>query len=286
MNYMKKNLLKGMMFSAFAMLSMSAFAQTTVTIQPTADTWIRLNNKTNQAAAVNMELQTYTNEADASKSQSMLGLMSFEIPADALADDVTITKASLRLVAKRVKGDRMVNVYKYTAFEENTVYGTEADNVAASMVDDNLLTTFKAEGKAGADITTDEIVNTAFTNIAKWTTNVDMTDALKGLSDGKLNILLAKQKDEAKSTQIFTKDAKDFENTKNTDTPIAFAAADLVPQLTIVYTKKETTGVENVEVTVAADKDAHVYNLQGVRMNAENLPAGIYIKGGKKFVVK
>lgn len=53
-----------------------------------------------------------------------------------------------------------------------------------------------------------------------------------------------------------------------------------------VYTKKETTGVEHVEVSVATDKDAHVYNLQGVRMNAENLPAGIYIKGGKNFVVK
>ena len=44
---MKKNLLTGMMFAAFAMLGMSAFAQTTVAVQPTADTWIRLNHKTN-----------------------------------------------------------------------------------------------------------------------------------------------------------------------------------------------------------------------------------------------
>lgn len=281
---MKKNLLKGMMFSAFAMLSMSAFAQTTVTVQPTADTWIRLNNKTNQAAAVNMELQTYTNEADASKSTSMLGLMSFEIPADALSADVAITKATLRLVSKRVKGDRMVNVYKYTAFEENTVYATEAEKVAASMVDDNLLTTFKAEGKADADITANEIVNSSFTNIAKWTANVDLTEAVKGLSSAKFNILLAKKKDEAKSTQIFTKDAKDFENTKNTDTPIAFAAADLVPQLTIVYENKTTNGITEVKADVVSS-DA-VYNLQGVRKNGKNLPAGIYVKNGKKFAVK
>lgn len=281
---MKKNLLKGMMFAAFAMLGMSAFAQTTVTVQPTADTWIRLNNKTNQSAAVNMELQTYTNEADASKSTKMLGLMSFEIPADALSDDVTITKATLRLVTKRIKGDRMVKVYKYTAFEEKTVYENEAEKVAASMVDENLLTTFKAEGKANADITSNEIVNTSFTNIAKWTTNVDMTEAVKGLSEGNFNILLAKQKDEAKSTQIFTKDAKDFENTKNTETPIAFAAADLVPQLTIVYENKTTSGITEVTADVVSS-DA-VYNLQGVRMNAENLPSGIYIKDGKKFVVK
>lgn len=281
---MKKNLLKGMMFAAFAMLGISAFAQTTVIVQPTADTWIRLNNKTNQAAAINMELQTYTNETDASKSTKILGLMSFEIPAEAMSDDVIITKATLRLVTKRVKGDRMVNVYKYTAFEENTVYGTEADNVAASMVEDNLLTTFKAEGKANADITSNEIVNTSFTNIAKWTTNVDMTEAVKGLADGKFNILLAKQKDEAKSTQIFTKDAKDFENTKNTETPIAFAAADLVPQLTIVYENKTTNGIIVVKADVVSS-DA-VYNLQGVRMNGKNLPAGIYVKNGKKFAVK
>lgn len=281
---MKKNLLKGMMFAAFAMLGMSAFAQTTVTVQPTADTWIRLNNKTNQSAAVNMELQTYTNEADASKSTKMLGLMSFEIPAEALSDDVTITKATLRLVTKRIKGDRMVKVYKYTAFEEKTVYENEAEKVAASMVDENLLTTFKAEGKANADITSNEIVNTSFTNIAKWTTNVDMTEAVKGLADGKFNILLAKQKDEAKSTQIFTKDAKDFENTMNTETPIAFAAADLVPQLTIVYENKTTNGITEVKADVVSSEA--VYNLQGVRMNAENLPSGIYIKDGKKFVVK
>ena len=36
-----------------------------------------------------------------------------------------------------------------------------------------------------------------------------------------------------------------------------------------------------------ADKNAPVYNLQGMKMqNADNLPKGIYIKGGKKFVIK
>ena len=209
--------------------------QVSKVLNPTADTWIRKNNKTNQAAATNMELQSYTNEADASKNVSMLGLMSFDLPEEVSHSNYEVSKASLRLVTKRIKGDRMVNVYKYDVFEENTVYETEAKNVAASMVNNNLLTTFKAEGKANADITTDAIVNTDFTNIAKWTTNVDLTEAVKGLSDAKFNILLAKEKNEAKATQIFTKEAKNFENTKNTDAPIAFAAADLVPQLTVEY---------------------------------------------------
>ena len=32
--------------------------------------------------------------------------------------------------------------------------------------------------------------------------------------------------------------------------------------------------------------DGAIYNLQGVRMNSDNLPKGIYVKNGKKFVVK
>lgn len=32
--------------------------------------------------------------------------------------------------------------------------------------------------------------------------------------------------------------------------------------------------------------DGVIYNLQGVRMNGENLPKGIYVKNGKKFIVK
>ena len=36
-----------------------------------------------------------------------------------------------------------------------------------------------------------------------------------------------------------------------------------------------------------ADKNAPVYSLQGMKMqNTDNLPKGIYVKNGKKFVVK
>lgn len=44
----------------------------------------------------------------------------------------------------------------------------------------------------------------------------------------------------------------------------------------------ETTGI----ATVATDENAPIYNLQGIRMNGKNLPKGIYIQGGKKFMVK
>ena len=44
----------------------------------------------------------------------------------------------------------------------------------------------------------------------------------------------------------------------------------------------ETTGI----ATVVTNEDAPIYNLQGIRMNGKDLPKGIYIQGGKKFMVK
>ncbi|MCR5159907.1 MAG: hypothetical protein K6D37_12400 [Prevotella sp.] len=43
-------------------------------------------------------------------------------------------------------------------------------------------------------------------------------------------------------------------------------------------------GIDEIAATKAADKA--VYNLQGVKMNGKNLPAGLYIVNGKKYVIK
>lgn len=50
--------------------------------------------------------------------------------------------------------------------------------------------------------------------------------------------------------------------------------------------EEPVTGVDSIESVVPAD-DA-IYNLQGIRVdsNVDKLPKGVYIKGGKKFVVK
>ncbi|MDY6277753.1 MAG: hypothetical protein SPL35_04985, partial [Bacteroidales bacterium] len=46
------------------------------------------------------------------------------------------------------------------------------------------------------------------------------------------------------------------------------------------------SGIGAIAVRRAADDEA-VYNLMGVRMpDGKNLPAGIYIRGGKKVVIK
>lgn len=46
----------------------------------------------------------------------------------------------------------------------------------------------------------------------------------------------------------------------------------------------DMSGVMNVEISDGAD--APVFNMQGIRMNPETLPKGIYIRGGRKFIVK
>ena len=48
------------------------------------------------------------------------------------------------------------------------------------------------------------------------------------------------------------------------------------------------TGISDIEMkqNVIENENAPIYNLNGVRMNADNLPKGIYIKNGKKFVIK
>lgn len=60
--------------------------------------------------------------------------------------------------------------------------------------------------------------------------------------------------------------AKEVQDKENTTHGFTIKAADMVPQLTVNYTKKTSTGIEDVTV---ADEDAPVeyYNLQGVRLS-------------------
>lgn len=51
---------------------------------------------------------------------------------------------------------------------------------------------------------------------------------------------------------------------------------------------EETTEIEKVEIVCGNDevRDNKVYTINGVLMNGDNLPAGLYIKNGKKILVK
>ena len=46
-------------------------------------------------------------------------------------------------------------------------------------------------------------------------------------------------------------------------------------------------GIEEVNTgAIVSDHNAPVYNLNGVQMNSNNLPKGVYVKQGKKFIVR
>ena len=60
--------------------------------------------------------------------------------------------------------------------------------------------------------------------------------------------------------------------------------APVVNKSNIVYYELPNTAIESVKAEL--DVNAPVYNIMGQKMNGKNLPAGVYIQNGKKFVIK
>ena len=192
---------------------------------PTADTYVRKGNKDNNASKTTMEIRSSEDRAT-----DFVGLMSFAMPAEVIYSNYAINKATLRLVSERAKGSRTINVYKYTSFEENTIYDNESTNIASARTADNLICSFEAVGQ-DASIAVDALKN-EYKEINAWTNTLDFTDFVKGLDTNTFSILLDKPNNTAQ-TLFFTKDAKDFTNTK--DETLSLSKDDLVPQLTVDY---------------------------------------------------
>ncbi len=250
-------------------------AQKTDVSLPTADTYVRKNNTTKFGSKTTMELKS-------KDDTDFIGMMSFQIPAEAIGADYEITSATLRLVTERTKGSRNFNLYKYVAFDENTTYADEETNLAAARTEDNLIGTYSAKGLGNKSNASDELTE-EFKTVDAWTNEIDLTSYVKTLDTNTVAVLI-EHTNSADQLMFYTKEAEDVTNKK--DASVVFKKEDLVPQLTVVYTKKSGTGVKTIETNVPVAVDNNVYNLQGVRMNGDNLPAGIYIKNGKKFVVK
>ena len=77
-------------------------------------------------------------------------------------------------------------------------------------------------------------------------------------------------------------DGAAFEMTKPSTAYLTVPQSMSVQGFVLNLEEGETTGI----ATVVTNEDAPIYNLQGIRMNGKNLPKGIYIQGGKKFMVK
>ena len=66
-----------------------------------------------------------------------------------------------------------------------------------------------------------------------------------------------------------------------------YRISDALGKVTVYSAKGGATGIKTINANTQNTADAPIYSLNGVRMNSKNnLPKGVYIQGGKKFVVK
>lgn len=231
---MNNFLLRGILGATVCLVTGGAFAQTTVTEDngvkhnvslPTADTYVRADKNDNNGSNTTMEIRSTED-----RKTDFVGLMSFAMPKEVAYSNYVITKATLRLVAERVKSSRKIDVYKYTSFEENTNYKNESTNIASARTADNLICSFEAMGESKSIVS--DALSDKYKDITAWTNNLDLTDYVKDLNSNTFAILLDKPNN-TNQTMFFTKEATDITNKR--DETLSFKKADLVPQLTIDY---------------------------------------------------
>jgi len=245
-----------------------------------ADTYVRMNNTKDHGSETTVEIKTYTDEADASQNQDFVALYSFAIPADALdTANYDLKSATVRLVTERIKAGRTMNVYAYPySYEESTTYETESANVAAARAAGTILT-FDAAGPYNKSMVSDQIDDDKYKTVDGWTNTLDVTEAVKAMGSTTFSIMIESSKNNKNAEKFFTKEATDVTNAK--DATLTFAAADLVPTITIAYEKKSATGISEVKNTTNTAKG--IYTLQGVKVNGTN-QSGIFIINGKKVI--
>ena len=203
---------------------------------PTADTWVRKNSNNNYGGQKTMELKSFGDT-------DFVGLMSFSLPAEVLGSNNEVKSASLRLVTERTKGSRTFSLYKYVDFAENTNYKTEEEKLAAARTEANLIGTYSAKGQGNKSFPLDA-VSDDFKTVDAWTNTIDLTDYVKGLDTNSFAFLI-EHTNSADQLMFYTKETDDVTNAK--DATLVFKKEDLVPQLTVVYTKK----TYNLSVTEA-----------------------------------
>ena len=190
------------------------------------DTWIW--NSSNKDRSSDKAIEICSSKE---KNKYLYGLMSFALPGS----NYTITSAKLRLTTERVKGKSGMNIYGFdNDFEESTDYSKVSDAVTTAL--GNVITSFTVNnGEWNKAVGTDAIA-TDLADVSKWQTTVDLTDYANSLGDTQLNLMLGKNTDEDLSTKFFTKEQGDLTVKLSDGTTTTWAAADLQPQLTLVYT--------------------------------------------------
>lgn len=227
---MNNFLLRGLLSATVCLVAGSAFAQTTetATLGVSNDVTLR-KDAADKTFATNTDLELYTLYTGDAISTDFIGAMSFDIPSK---PGYTIKSATLRLVTERYKGSATLSIYSLgnNAVSDADTYNSQKANVEEARKNGPFITItpMGTHGKAIFDAG-------ASSDIKDWTNNIDLT-LLAQKCSGKLNLLFdnpsAKTKNDV--VRFYSSDAKDMTNTK-VDPNFTFAAADLHPQLTVVY---------------------------------------------------
>lgn len=218
---MKKILLVA---AAAALFSLNAQAQDTNTETSIADTWVRSDREANNGSTNAVELQTINN------TKWFYGLLGFSLPGS----NYTITSAQLRLTTERVKGNAGIIVYGYdNDFAENTTYNKEKSHITGAL--NQQITTFNAKYGVKGKAPDYDKIDVKYKDLSFWQTTVDLTEYANSLGTTRMNIMLGKTRSESSSTKFFTKEATDLTVSLSDGTTTTWAAADLKPQLTLVY---------------------------------------------------
>lgn len=208
----------------------------TVTVTSTADGYVRDNSSQNGTDTY-FPVKKYT--PNGGTNIWMYGYMTFALEEQ---EGYDLQSATLRLTAKRAKGDRYVNIYPLagTTTESVTYSDLEATigNPGTAIISD-----VKMEG-GNFDLTSNSVTE-EYRNLSKWQTTIDLTNHVKSLSTQNFGLLF-----ERKSTatneeiHIFTREAAAFTNNSDeasTTFTSALTADDLRPQLVLVYKKSDNS---------------------------------------------
>lgn len=229
---MNNFLLRGLLSATVCLVAGSAFAQTTetATIGVSNDVTLRKDangNNVNNAFPTKPDLELWTfRDNDKAITNDFVALMSFDIPTK---PGYAVKSATLRLVTERAKGTMAIYAFDAEISDKDT-YSSQLDNVTAARKSEPLLKV-TLRGTNGKSVT--EVG--ASSNLEDWINDIDLTSYVKTNGTGKLNLLFANAAESTKTAiKVYSSDAKDVTNSK-VEPNFTFAAADLHPQLTVVY---------------------------------------------------
>lgn len=260
------------LFAAALLAAAPVFAQTDVVLTPTADTWLRSDNKNDNSSSTKLEIRT---QADGTKD--FVAVLVFAAPT--VPSGYEIESATLRVTTERIKTNGFqVNIFGITGeIEENGIFATYEPEIAGARATDPIATVTLA-GQYNKSVASDNITEEAYKTITAWQNNIDVTTYVKSITTKTFGFLFSAAVNANNSSNIFSKEA----TTAKLD---GVTAADLIPQITVTF-KKAAAPVDPTAIKDITSDDAATptFNLLGQKVNSNY--KGVVIRGGKKFIQK